>query len=203
MFTILPKSLSIGETRNLGSEENTVVTAQLSDWKADPHSPEARSDCHVVALRPGKCGCGHDLVKVTVIQGLQVTRFDFGTCAVPSPLRVGRRRERGGQLLVKAGRELRPARPRIEQRWPFGATTTTTTGRSSPVEVILVGRQPEIRVVWALKAPMRRWPPKGDCRPEAFPGNHAARCPTQTSSASPIHPRGRVSRAGDERLAPL
>lgn len=23
-------------------------------------------DCHVVALKPGKCGCGHDLVKVTV-----------------------------------------------------------------------------------------------------------------------------------------
>ena len=23
-------------------------------------------DCHVVALKPGKCGCGHDLAKVTV-----------------------------------------------------------------------------------------------------------------------------------------
>ena len=50
---------------------------------------------------------------------------------------------------------------------------------------------------------MRRWPPREDCRPEAFPGNHAARCPFQTSCASPIHPRGRVSRAGDERLALL
>lgn len=25
-------------------------------------------DCHVVALKPGKCGCGHDLVKVTVTE---------------------------------------------------------------------------------------------------------------------------------------
>ena len=24
-------------------------------------------DCHVVALKPGKCGCGNDLVKVTVV----------------------------------------------------------------------------------------------------------------------------------------
>jgi hypothetical protein len=25
-------------------------------------------DCHVVALKAGKCGCGHDLVKVTVTE---------------------------------------------------------------------------------------------------------------------------------------
>ena len=25
-------------------------------------------DCHVVALKPGKCGCGHDLVKVSVTE---------------------------------------------------------------------------------------------------------------------------------------
>ena len=25
-------------------------------------------DCHVVALKPGKCGCGHDLIKVTVTE---------------------------------------------------------------------------------------------------------------------------------------
>ena len=25
-------------------------------------------DCHVVALKPGKCGCGHDLVKITVTE---------------------------------------------------------------------------------------------------------------------------------------
>ena len=25
-------------------------------------------DCHAVALKPGKCGCGHDLVKVTVTE---------------------------------------------------------------------------------------------------------------------------------------
>jgi hypothetical protein len=25
-------------------------------------------DCNVVALKPGKCGCGHDLVKVTVTE---------------------------------------------------------------------------------------------------------------------------------------
>ena len=28
----------------------------------------ANCDCHVVALKPGKCGCGHDLVKVTVTE---------------------------------------------------------------------------------------------------------------------------------------
>ncbi len=35
-------------------------------------------DCHVVSLKPAKCGCGHDLVKVTVTEVKdQVASFEL------------------------------------------------------------------------------------------------------------------------------
>ncbi len=52
------------------SAPKSAVTASLSAKAGDSIyvCTCATCDCHVVALKPGKCGCGHDLVKVTVTE---------------------------------------------------------------------------------------------------------------------------------------
>ena len=52
------------------SASKSTATASLSVKTGDALYVCAcgTCDCNVVALKPGKCGCGHDLVKVTVTE---------------------------------------------------------------------------------------------------------------------------------------